>query len=290
VNSIQGKILIAGATGYLGRHVLAELKSRNLSAVALVRTASQAKSLEGEGFEARIGQVTSPDTLRDVFEGVEVVFSSIGITRQKDGLTYDDVDYQGNLNLLRAAKAVGVRKFVYTSVYRGDEFRHVKIIDAKERFVDALRAEAIEGCVVRPTGFFSDMADFFSMAKQGRVFLFGNGEAKLNPIAGEDLAKVCADSLFDNSLEVNVGGPQTYTQNDIARLAFKVLGTRPVITHIPMRVAKFLLGFSKLFVKQTDYGPIEMYMTVSDHSMAAPEYGVRTLEDHFLSIKNDAEK
>ena len=53
------------------------------------------------------------------------VFSSVGITRQKDGLTFKDVDYQGNRNLLEVAKHAGVKKFIYVSVFRGPEVQSV---------------------------------------------------------------------------------------------------------------------------------------------------------------------
>ena len=49
------------------------------------------------------GEVTKPETLNKICDGIDVVISSIGITRQKDGLTYMDVDYQGNKNLLDLA-------------------------------------------------------------------------------------------------------------------------------------------------------------------------------------------
>ena len=47
-------------------------------------------------------------TLNGICDGIDVVISSIGITKQKDGLTYMDVDYQGNMNLLKEAKKEGI--------------------------------------------------------------------------------------------------------------------------------------------------------------------------------------
>jgi uncharacterized protein YbjT (DUF2867 family) len=83
-----------------------------------------------------------------------VVFSSVGITKQKDGLSFHDVDYQGNRNLLDAAVRAGVKKFVYVSVFGGATLRHLEIVDAHERFVDELRASGMEFTVLRPTRLF----------------------------------------------------------------------------------------------------------------------------------------
>lgn len=67
-----------------------------------------------------------------------MVISIVGITRQKDGFTYMDVDYWGNANLLSEAKRSGVKKFIYVSVLNGEKLSNLKICEAKERFVTEL--------------------------------------------------------------------------------------------------------------------------------------------------------
>ena len=51
----------------------------------------------------------------------------------------------------------------------------------------------------------------YMMAKKGRVYLFGNGEFRANPIHGEDLASVCVDAIEDSKQEIKVGGPESFT-------------------------------------------------------------------------------
>ena len=159
------RVLVAGATGYLGGFVAREFKQRGWFVRALVRSSGQADSLREIADEIVEGQVTRPETLEHVCDGIEVIFSSVGITRQKDGLTFRDVDYQGNLNLLDAARGAGVTKFIYVSVCNGPKLRRLDIVDAHEAFVDKLEASDIEYAVLRPTGYFSDMGEFFEMAK-----------------------------------------------------------------------------------------------------------------------------
>lgn len=57
------------------------------------------------------GEVTGQDTLEGLCDNINIVFSSIGLTRQKDGLTFHDVDYQGNMNILTQAVKTGIKKF-----------------------------------------------------------------------------------------------------------------------------------------------------------------------------------
>ena len=114
-------------------------------------------------------EVTQPNTLQGVCKGVHKVISSVGITRQKDGLTYEQVDFQANKNLLDEALREGVRKFIYVSVFKGEAMRHIAIGAAKERFVDTLKASGLDYCIIRPSGFYSDMAVFLKMAKKDNM-------------------------------------------------------------------------------------------------------------------------
>jgi len=101
------RVLVAGATGYLGRFVTREFKSRGYWVRALARTPGKLAqagpflepAIMNDVDEVFTGEVTKPKTLEGLCEGIDVVFSSIGITRQKDRLSYKDVDYQGSLVL-----------------------------------------------------------------------------------------------------------------------------------------------------------------------------------------------
>ena len=143
-------------------------------------------------------------------------FASIGISRQKDGMTYLEVDYQGNSNLLKKALKDEVEVFQYISAIKGEKLRHLTIFEAKEKFVDELKSSSINYCIIRPNGFFLDMMHFLKMVKAGRIYLFGNEKMKLNPIHGEDLAKVCIDKILAGIKEETVGGIDILTQNELA--------------------------------------------------------------------------
>jgi uncharacterized protein YbjT (DUF2867 family) len=194
-----------------------------------------------------VGQVTRPEMLAGLCDGIDVVFSSVGLTRQKDGLTFHDVDYQGNKNILDRALEASVAKFLYVSVYNAQLMEHLAIVKAHEDFVRALQASGLPRTIMRPTGYFSDIGEYFQMAKSGRAYLIGDGKKCLNPIHGADLANVCADALTGGDAEVPAGGPMVYSQNEIAELAFSVLGKPPRINHIPARLARAGIGAMRLF-------------------------------------------
>lgn len=76
--------------------------------------------LNNENLEIKKAEVTKPETLKHLFDDVDVVICTVGITRQKDGFTYMEVDYQANANLIDEAKKSGVNRFIYISVLNGE--------------------------------------------------------------------------------------------------------------------------------------------------------------------------
>jgi uncharacterized protein YbjT (DUF2867 family) len=280
------KILLAGSTGYLGGCIAKELQQRSRFFRAIARSPKKLKQNDIKANEMLEAELTDPDSIRECCKGIDIVISTVGITKQKDGLTYMDVDYQANMNLLKEAKKSVVKKFIYVSVLNGEKLRNLKICDAKELFVEQLKKSGIDYCIVRPNGFFSDMSDFFNMAKRGRILLFGNGELRANPIHGEDLAVVCVDAIDRTDKKIEIGGPETLTQNEIASIAFDILGNKPKITHIPDWVRVIILKLVKLLTGSKSYGPVEFFMTVMAIDMLAPEYGKHTLKEYFIKLNN----
>jgi len=260
----MNKVLLAGATGYLGSYLLQTLMDKEIPTKALVRKVQKisAAAKQHKLVEIQQAQLTQPSTLVGCCEGIDTVISTVGITKQQDGLTYMDVDYQANLNLLEEAKKQGVRKFIYVSVLNGQKLKHIAICKAKEKFVEALKKSGLAYCIIRPNGFFSDMTEFYSMAKNGRIYLFGNGQLKSNPIHGADLAKVCVEQIKQTAAEVNIGGPAVLTQTEIAQAAFEAIGQKPKITYIPDWVRRLVLWGGKFFLSKQRYGPIEFFMHI----------------------------
>lgn len=280
----MNRVLLAGATGYLGRHIARELLKRSYLVRALARNPEKLKQDNIETNVVLQAEITQPDSIKDCCKNIDVVISTVGITKQKDGLTYMDVDYQANMNLLQEAKKSRVRKFIYISVLNGENLRNLKICDAKELFVDQLIKSGLDYCIIRPNGFFSDMTEFLTMAKKGRVYLFGDGELKMNPIHGEDLAVICVDAIDKPDIEIKAGGPEILTHNEIAAVAFEALRVIPKITHIPNWVRVAVLKMIRLFSSSKVYGPIEFFMTVMAMDMVAPEYGRHTLSEYFNKL------
>jgi uncharacterized protein YbjT (DUF2867 family) len=280
------RVLIAGTTGYLGGYVVKEFKKQGFWVRALARNEKKLEKLNEYIDEKFIGEITDSNSLAGICKDIDIVFSSVGITKQKDGLTYMDVDYQGNMNLLEEAKKEGVQKFIFVSVFNAENMKNLKGIQAKVKFEEKLKQSGLDYSIINPNGFFSDMLEYLQMAKKGRGYVFGSGKNKINPVHGEDLAKICVNAAAGDEKEINVGGPDILTHNEILTIAFKSQNKKIKISRIPIWIRNFLLAMLRIFTPVKTYGSLEFFMTVLAMDLVAPSYGKHHLKDFFLENKD----
>ena len=284
------RVVVGGATGNLGRALIPALDAKGCEVVALVRPGSAGRldSLEPHIRQVVTAEVTAPEMPAGICDGIDAVISSIGITRQREGLTYDQVDYGGNLNLLRAAERSGVSRFLYVSVIGADRDLDVPVMRAKRRFEEALAQSRLEWQIVRPSGFYTDMADILEMARKGTVHLFGDGQSRISPIHPIDLAELIADLLEGEPGAIHpVGGPADFTWNEIAELCGQVAGGRCRVRHWPEWMLRATLKVTRVASRQA-YGTLSFLGYVMTNDTTAPNHGSRGLRE-FLEAQLDAD-
>ncbi len=137
--------------------------------------------------------------------------------------------------------------------------------------------------VAGATGYFSDMTEFLRMAKSGRIYLIGNGENRINPIHGAELARVCVDSAHGREGEIPVGGPVVYSIRAIAELAFTTLGKNPKLTRIPPWLAKLAVRVIRPFNKQLS-DVAGFFITAGGGDGVAPPTGSHTLKSYYEEL------
>ena len=297
-DSPQKRVLIAGATGFLGKHAVQAFKQRGYWVRVLTRSKERlfepgpftAPALtEADMDDVFVGEISKPETLDGVMEGIDIVYSSVGISRQRDGLTFEQVDYQCNKNLIDLCNGSSVHQFVYVSMQGAENIMQLAITQAHERVVDELKNSGLDYRIVRPCGYFSDMGVLYDMAAKGRSFLVGDGSNLMNPIHGADLANVCVDTAEGDEIEVEAGGPDIMTQREAAALAFDVVGKPVKITVIPMWMAWGLVKFIRLLSKQ--FGDLaEFIVTAGEIDGVGPQRGTTTLRSYFEYLHAQKQK
>lgn len=103
----------------------------------------------------------------------------------------------------------------------------------------------------------------------------------MNPIHGEDLAKVCVDKMLEGIKETTVGGIDIFSHNELAELALKAWGNPIKISHSPDWIRKLTIWFLRVFTTSIFYGSIEFFLTAIARDNVAPQAGSKRLEDFF---------
>lgn len=275
------RVLVAGATGYLGRHAVRELKARGHHVRALARGSARLASLRGTADEVSAADATDRQALAGCCDGMDAVVSAVGLVGKGGGQTCWDVDYGANRNLLDEARRAGTGTFVYVSVVRAPALEKLQLVRAKRAFEQALRDSGLEHTVLLPNGYFSDFDAYLDMARKGRVYLFGDGGFRINPVDGADVAAAAADALTSAAREVEIGGPDVLTHEQIAYQAFHALGKPPRITRIPAGLLTTALSLTRRLTPLRVHGVIEFPLTVLTHDVLSPATGHRRLADHY---------
>jgi len=286
------RVLVAGATGYLGKFAVRAFKEQGYYVRVLTRSEERlhepgpftAPALtKGDYDDIFVGEVSKPETLVGMLDDIDLVFSCVGISRQRDGLTFEQVDYQCNKNLIDLCQSSTVKRFVYVSMQGAENIMQLAITQAHEKVVVELKESGLEYRIVRPCGYFSDMGALYDMAKSGHSFLVGAGTNLMNPIHGRDLAQVCVETAQGDELEVEAGGPEVMTQREAAALAFEVVGKPAKIHVIPMWLARGVVKFIRLLSDQ--FGDLaEFIVTAGEIDGVGPKRGTTTLRSYFEAL------
>lgn len=224
-------ILVVGATGLLGGTITRTLLGQGRPVRILVRPSSPYDGLVTLGAEPVLGDLKDPDSVRAACRGVEAVVTTanaIGRTGEDD---LDSVDRRGNADLVDAAAAEGVRRFVFVSALGADPDHPMPLVRAKGLSEQRLRASGLDATVPQPN-FFLDIwvpAIVGGPALAGRpVTLVGDGLRRHSMVAVRDVAAYAAavlDHPEASGRTLPVGGPEPLTWRDVVHAFERELGT-----------------------------------------------------------------
>jgi uncharacterized protein YbjT (DUF2867 family) len=282
------KVLVAGATGYLGKCVIAALHRKGYRIRALVRNVERLGDAKELCDEIVVAEATKPETLTELVGDATIVFTSLGKHDFKRRPTLSEVDYQANMNILQRAIEARVEHFVFISALHSEQLKSkgVRLSQARERVVEALQESGLNWTVLRPPGFFNDMADFFNMAVKGTGWVVGSGYSRMNPIHGADLADKVVECIADpdaRNKAFTVGGPDVLTQREMYGLAFAALNKEVKIRRIPLWLLRPMSRLLGLFIPMAGDALHYLYYLVKWGGVA-PASGTHHLKDFYQEL------
>src|SRR5258708_13526090 len=216
-------VLVTGATGFVGPHVVHALRARELPVRALVRDPKRAGRLTAWGVELAEGDVTDPESLREAFAGVDTVVHLVAIIKGSRG-AFERIMVQGSRNVVTAAREAGVRRFVLASALGLDERSRnaVPYFAAKWEMERAVKEAGLEHVIFRPSFIFGKdggvLPTFVRLARFAPVApIVGPGTQRLQPIWVEDVAEYYAAAIHlpaPANPTFHLGGPAPPPSND----------------------------------------------------------------------------
>ena len=158
-------ILVTGAAGYLGNQTVKRLVAAGRPVRALARHKAKADlrlKEVADRIEIVEGDVTKPASLSRALEGVDCVIHYVAIAMEKRGQTYEAVNYQGTVNVLRAAEAAGVQRFINMSQNGASSDLPYRFLASKGAAQEAVAASGLKWTALRPSAIFGPQDEFFN--------------------------------------------------------------------------------------------------------------------------------
>lgn len=242
------KVLIAGATGFIGSHLTPALLAAGHEVVALVRPGSENKLTdavrEHASFRILFADPLRPETLEDAPEGLEAMIDLIGIIEEapSDGITYERVHVESTRNLVELARRRKVRKILHMSALGAREMAATQYYATKYRGEGIVKASGIPWVVFRPglvygrgdqfmTRLVAGVRPFLPVPVFGSGFL-GTGQAPLQPVAVEDVVTGFVKALADETVKGRIyefAGPRKVTLDEIVTMIASVKHADPLL-------------------------------------------------------------
>lgn len=239
-------ILVVGATGVLGRETVKLLLDKGEAVRVLARTPAKADDLKRAGAEVVQGDLINSPSLVEACQGVDRVFTAAHALLGKGKYTSERVDDAGHRTLIDAAKQAGVAHFVYTSVLGASPDHPIDFFRTKSKIEEYLKASGLSYTILRPAAFMEWHAHVFNgkaILERGKTTLLGKGTKPRNFVAVRDVAHFAVLALTGQKLKnrtLEIGGPQNFTNNQVAALYGSLAERTLKVNHLPTQVARVM--------------------------------------------------
>ncbi len=216
-------ILIVGASGRLGSVVVRHLLAQGKSIRVMTRNPLGLAHLKQQGVEIVSGNLRDRASLASACQGVEQVLAAAHALDGKGDNNPRTVDDMGNRHLIDAAKAAGVKHFIFISVQGASPDSPLEFFRIKYRTEEYLQASGLNFTILRPSAYMGLWAQLIGqpIREQGKTTIFGRGDNPINFVSVEDVARFVSIGLDDaraGNTVIEVGGPENLTMNQLAEI------------------------------------------------------------------------
>ena len=247
------KVLVTGGTGFVGTYVVNRLLQAGHEVAVLARNPEKTRNRYNHPVETAAGNVLDPSSLVRAAAGRDAVVHLVGIIAEKGDQTFDRMHREATENVLAAAQAAGVRRYLHMSAMGTSDDSPSQYGRTKAAGEKAVRASGLDWTVFRPSIIFGPGDGFVSLLapivrhNPGFIPVIGPGTTRFQPVSARDVARVFAAALEKPETigkTFEVGGPDVVTLNEIYReIAAAVRKPRKPMIHFPLWYGRLLASF-----------------------------------------------
>jgi nucleoside-diphosphate-sugar epimerase len=271
------KVLVTGATGFVGGHLTEALRRRGDEVTALARSASKAAALAPLGVRVVPGDLHDRAALQRAAEGQDVVYHVAGVVAARSEADFMVANRDGTRNLIEALGQMGTGRLVLVSSMaaigptikgrplRGDEAPRPVTAYGRSKLAaeQAVTASALPWTIVRPPMVYGprdqEVLKVFRLARFGVAPVLGDGSQELSAVHGGDLA----EGLIAAGTTVAAAGrayyachPEVFTGADMARAVGRAMGKSPAVIRIPATIGRGVLMLTEAAARLTGHTTI----------------------------------
>jgi uncharacterized protein YbjT (DUF2867 family) len=281
------RLLIAGASGSVGRECLRLAALKGYTIRALARQPGSGATLAGFTSDVRLADATDAGAIEGICEGVTAVISLVGASlsmKSPERRGFEEVDVVANRNLIAEASRAGVHRFLYLSAHSEPGYASTAYARAHTAVEESLEGTAFDWTVFRPTGLFPAFGEMFAYARLGALPLVGSGEPRTNPVSHLDVAEAMVEAVGGGVPRfVDFGGPEVFTRRQISELMLTVAGKPPRL--VPLGETAFrAMGAMQSMGSRRKKEVIDFVWKVFQCDCLAPARGKRRLEDYLREL------
>jgi 2-alkyl-3-oxoalkanoate reductase len=256
------KVLVTGATGFVGSHLVEALRRRGDDVTILARSAQKATALAPLGVEVMLGDLNDRPALERAVQGRDVVYHVAGVVAARSEADFMATNRDGTRHLTDAARGAGGPRLVLVSSMaaagptikgrplRGDEAPRPVTAYGRSKLAaeQAVTASGLDWTIVRPPVVYGprdqEVLKVFRLARLGIAPVLGDGSQELSAVYGPDLAEAliaagtCATAVGRTYYACH---PEVFTGAQMARAVGRAMGRSPAVIRVPATVGRGVL-------------------------------------------------